>query len=183
MENEMIQVIKKTREYLDYIEEHYNNVQEAWKILQDKCKHFSFIYDDWKYSVIEGMVKTHDVSKLDKEEFVQYRLYFFPTDGEKHEASHHGISHKYYFGESFNKACKHHKKENQHHWENWASKKYYNPYEEYLHFVHMIIDWVAMSLKFGDTALEYYEKNKAQMELPEWADESILEILEAVYKK
>jgi len=40
--NEMLERIKKTREYLDYIEEHYMNVQKAWKELQQKCKEMRF---------------------------------------------------------------------------------------------------------------------------------------------
>lgn len=34
----MIEKIKKFREYLDYIEEHYNNVQKAWALINEKCR-------------------------------------------------------------------------------------------------------------------------------------------------
>ena len=72
-------------EYLDYIEEHYNNVQEAWKIINDKCqnKGFRFIYDDFVWHTIDSEVKAHDLSKLSPEEFTQYRQFFFPCDGEE----------------------------------------------------------------------------------------------------
>jgi hypothetical protein len=44
----MINKIQKFREYLDYIEKHYNNVQEAWRLINEKCQNkFRFIYDDW----------------------------------------------------------------------------------------------------------------------------------------
>ena len=46
---EFNEIIQKTREYLDYLEEHYNNVQKAWKIIQDKCKDMPFIYDDFQF--------------------------------------------------------------------------------------------------------------------------------------
>ena len=34
----MQELIQKTREYLDYVERHYNNVQKAWAELNEKCK-------------------------------------------------------------------------------------------------------------------------------------------------
>ena len=46
----------------------------------------------------------------------------------------------------------------------------------------MVLDWMAMGYKFGDTAQEYYEKNKEKIELPDWAIEFIYEIFRRVYK-
>ena len=34
----MEEEIKKTKEYLDYLQEHYDNVQKAWDIIQCKCQ-------------------------------------------------------------------------------------------------------------------------------------------------
>lgn len=47
--------IRKTREYLDYNEEHYNNVQKDWVLIQDKCKDMRFIYDE-EHAVINRCV-------------------------------------------------------------------------------------------------------------------------------
>jgi len=41
---EAYEYIKKTREYLDYLEDHIKNVEKAWEILQEKCKNKNFIY-------------------------------------------------------------------------------------------------------------------------------------------
>ena len=43
----MLELLAKTREYLDYVERHYNNVQKAWKELNEKCKNngFSNLYN------------------------------------------------------------------------------------------------------------------------------------------
>ena len=41
----MKETIKKTREYLDYIEEHYLNVQKAFKEIETKCKRMRFIWN------------------------------------------------------------------------------------------------------------------------------------------
>jgi len=79
----MIEKIKKFREYLDYIERHYNNVQKAWELIQEKCKDFNFIYDDNLFFELDGDIKNHDLSKLSSNEFTQYRQFFFPCEGEK----------------------------------------------------------------------------------------------------
>ena len=166
----ILKKIQKTREYLDYIEEHVTNVIKAWKELQDKCKDMRFMWDDYYYFSIQDEVERHDLSKLSKEEFIQYREYFFSVDDyEKNSAD-------------FASAWNHHKENNPHHWENWIELKWGdNPTWE-VHCVHMVLDWMAMGYKFGDTAQEYYEKNKEKIELPDWAIEFIYEIFRRVYK-
>lgn len=161
----MKELIYKTQEYLNYIEEHYSNVQKAWQILKEKCKHETFIYDDFRYFCIDDMIKDHDLSKLSAEEFVQYRKQFFPASFEK------AADNK----ADFEKAWEHHKENNNHHWENWTGRYeckgwdgLQGPYySDEIHFVCMICDWMAMSMKFGDTPREYYEKNKDKIQLPE----------------
>lgn len=165
----MIEKIKKTREYLDYLEEHYNNVQKAWKLLQDKCKDMKFIYDDYSYNALDTIIKDHDNSKLSAEEFVQYRMYFFPVNEEEKENS------------NFNDAWKNHKKLNTHHWENWTKKSLHTFADIFL--IHNIVDWIAMSFKFGDTAKNFYEKNKDEIQFPAWAEKLAYEIFERIYNE
>jgi hypothetical protein len=45
----------------------------------------------------------------------------------------------------------------------------------------MVIDWMAMGIKFNDTAQSYYEKNKDKIDLPEKGVKFIYEIFEKVY--
>jgi len=105
----MREKINKFREYLDYIEEHYNNVQRAWALINEKCPNsFRFISDDFVWHLINEDVIMHDISKLSTKEFTQYRQYFHPCEGESVNKS------------EFKKAWNRHKKENQHHWENWT---------------------------------------------------------------
>ena len=162
----IFETIQKTREYLDYIEEHVNNAQKAWNELQNKCKDMKFIYDDYVFNQIDMEVKEHDLSKLSEQEFVQYRKSFYPTDFEN----------KY----DMSIAWEHHKINNNHHWENWTNKEYNNPYEKEIHCVHMVIDWMAMGYKFGGTTQNYYEKNKHKIKLPGWSVTFIYEIFERV---
>ena len=157
-----LKIIKQTRNYLDYLEEHLLNVEKAWNELGFKCKDMDFIYDDFLFHNIDSVVKNHDLSKLSKSEFIQYRDFFFPT-----ESANKGKLGNYW---------RHHKANNPHHWENWTKQEYYNPYEWAVHCVHMIIDWMAMGYKFGDTAQQYYESNKNKIKLPDYAVKFIYEI-------
>lgn len=172
-----LESIQKTREYLDYIEEHILNVEKAWKILQQKCKSMRFVWDDYIFNRIDEDILEHDKSKLSKEEFVQYRVKFYPTkkesDGELYAAA---------VNDDFEKAWLHHWQENDHHWENWTMYSSHDPYKEEICCVHMICDWMAMSMKFGDTPKSYYEKNKDRIHLPDWAIKFIYEIFECLEK-
>jgi len=122
--------ISKFREYLDYFERHYDNVQLAWALINEKCdnKGFKFMYDDFMWNIIDMEVKSHDDSKLSVHEFTQYRNYFFPAQGEEKDNS------------SFLVAWEHHKAHNEHHWQNWTKKYESNPYCD-VYIVMNVVDW------------------------------------------
>lgn len=167
-----IEVMVKTREYLKYIEDHYNNVQKAWLIIKKKgCeKKYSLIYDMYD---LHCDIRSHDRSKLSKEEFVPYRRKFFPTEYEKKNCQKE-------INRDFKNAWIHHKLHNRHHWETW-SKEIGNPLSG-RHIVHNICDWMAMGMKFGDTAQSYYEKNKEKIRIPEWSIEFIYDTFKYINK-
>ena len=160
--------INQTRKYLDYIEEHILNVQKAWKEIQTKCKDMNIVYDDFYYNWIGDEVFNHDLSKLSEHEFVQYRKAFYSTEKEKkYDAS---------------VAWEHHKANNVHHWENWTNSSMHIPNEWSVHCTHMVIDWMAMGYKYGDTARQYYEQNKEEIKLPDYAVDFIYEIFRRIEK-
>lgn len=163
---EIIEKIRKTREYLNYIEEHCLNVLKAWQEMQQKCKDMNFIYDDFLFFQIDIQIKEHDLSKLSEDEFVQYRQVFYPT---KQEITPYPLD----------SAWEHHKKHNPHHWENWTKMKFKFPNEWVIYCVQMIVDWMAMGYKFNDTAEDYYTKNKDKIKLPKYA----LPFIEDVFSK
>ena len=170
----MKELLIKTREYLDYIEEHYNNVQIAWDILKKECSDMRFIYDDFVYWSIDSAVTNHDKSKLSKFEFIQYRQKFFPTTEEMKNMGN----------KDFENAWKHHKKENDHHWETWSVElQGANGIYADMYIAHNVIDWMAMGMKFGDTAQSYYEKNKSSINIPDWAEKFMYEIFERIKEK
>jgi hypothetical protein len=161
--------IQKTREYLDYFERHYDNVQKAWALINEKCqsKGFRFIYDDLVWQTIDNEVKAHDESKLSKNEFTQYRNFWFPALNEKKNDA------------DYLAAWEHHKKNNMHHWENWIAQADNHYADAFL--VMNIVDWVAMGFEFGDTAKDYYEKNADKIPFPDWAVKLMYDIFHCIY--
>lgn len=156
--------IQKTREYLNYIEEHVKNVQKAWTEIQEKCNDMFFIQNDSYYEDIGTEVQGHDLSKMSESEFIQYRKAFYPTcDEPKYDMS---------------EAWEHHKKNNPHHWETWTKQYSQVSHQSVVNCIHMVIDWMAMSYKFGDTPRSYYEKNKDRIELPDEGIKLIYQIFE-----
>lgn len=165
----MKEKIQKFRDYLDYVERHYDNVQKAWKVLQEQCGDMRFIYDDYVFNCIDSNVKNHDLSKLSQEEFTQYQQFFYPTTDE--------VKSK----DLMKTAWNNHLQKNPHHWQHWTCKTYGNPYECEIYFIENIIDWMAMGYEFNDTAKDYYEKNKAEIILPKWCVELMYKIFDKVY--
>jgi len=157
-----LSVVKKTREYLDYLERHILNVRKAWEEIQVKCSDMPFVYVDCTRNQINNEVNSHDLSKLTAQEFVQYRKAFYPIEGES--------------GFDMSEAWEHHVKCNPHHFQNWTSTS--NPciVNWVIHCVHMLIDWLAMSYEFGDSPRTYYEDNLDKISLPDYAITFIYEV-------
>ena len=162
-------IMEKQKEYIKYVNEHINNVQKAWNEVKMKCitymvyvmgpNHINFEYIDFN-------IKNHDISKFSKEEFEPYRKNFYPVDDKEKEENK----------EAFDKAWIHHYMNNPHHWDYFASVGR----EDEMTFkdvVEMICDWQAMGYKFGNTAKEWYEKNKSKIKLGKqqkiWVDEML----------
>lgn len=162
--------IVKFKEYLDYVHRHVLNVHKAWKLIQDKCPRttdFYFHCDDVEWHLINDDVIHHDASKLSAEEFTQYRQYFYPAEGEVKDDS------------LLDSAWEHHWRNNKHHWQNWTVNHANDQYAS-AYVTMMVIDWVAMGFEFGDTAQDYYEKNKDKINLPQWAVDYMYRIFDQI---
>jgi len=140
--------IAKTRAYLDYLEEHIENIRLAFQEVSKACDGMMWVGDDVTWWGLRGDVCNHDVSKFSKEEFTQYRAKFFTLDADQD------------VNKDFDKAWEHHKEANHHHWETVDDEEFGHIGTMEKNVVHMIVDWTAMGYKFGDTAQEYYEANK-----------------------
>lgn len=154
--------IDRTREYLDYLEEHLNNVKRAFTELSKKCEGAWWVGDHMTWYTLRSHVENHDLSKFSREEFTQYREAFFPLIGSPDCNS------------EFDNAWENHKKENSHHHES---------IKDLVDVIHMVIDWTAMGYKFGDTAQEYYEQNKEKIKLSKDHTEFMYTIFEKINEK
>ena len=136
--------IQQTRAYCDYLEEHFIHIAKAFEEVTEACRTSVYFANAGNYQLLWQQVKLHDISKFSAEEFTQYRNKFFPLiDDQSHVTD-------------FDKAWEHHYLVNTHHWESATTE---------LDIVHMVIDWTAMSYKFGGTAQSYYEANQHKIKL------------------
>lgn len=145
--------IDSSRAYLDYLEEHLENVRRAFDEVSRACEGMYWVGDDFTWHTLRNDVINHDISKFSAAEFTQYRDKFFPV--KNHECI------------GFDDAWENHKSANHHHHETAKT---------HVDTVHMVIDWTAMGYKFGDTAEDYYLKNKDLMNLEQWQVDEITEI-------
>ncbi len=136
--------MKKYWNYLKYVVEHKKNVLKV-------C--FK------KGMIIHGIF--HDISKFHPIEFITYAKHFYGNENEKSNSG-------------FEYGWLHHQRKNKHHWDYWVNgsgKPVIMP-EKYIN--QMICDWEAMGLKFGDTPIDFYNKNKAKINLHEISREYLL---------
>lgn len=161
----MATVEEQKEAYTKYIEEHRENVRHAHIILVEKCKSI-LLENNIDLTQLKTNIENHDLSKYTKEEFEPYRKKFFPADGEEVDKT------------EFDRAWFHHYTCNKHHWNYWVGQsKEMDP----IYVVEMTIDWIAMGIKFNNSALEYYEKNKDNITLSKKAEELFYKLVNKYY--
>lgn len=92
---------------------------------------------------------THDLSKFLPSEFVPYARHF-QGPGDRN---------------GFEYAWLLHQNRNKHHWNYWVNSSGDALPMPRKYVWQMIADWKGMSRKFGDTAVEFYHKNRENMNL------------------
>lgn len=131
--------------YFKYVLEHKKNVFiQCWK---NKMYLHAF---------------THDMSKFHPKEFFAYAEYFY---GDYNPNSRGFVNNQEKIDsvkENFDKAWQHHKDNNKHHWNYWHERNLEMPTK---YIDQMICDWSAMSMKFGDTPKDFYERNEFEIHL------------------
>lgn len=102
-------------------------------------------------------IKNHDKSKESPEEWEAYRDYFYSPEDNPRTT------------EAFNLAWNHHQKSNPHHWQYWCLV---NDVDEpqvqaldmpFVYVIEMLCDWQSAGNHYGNTAYEWYEKQKSKM--------------------
>ena len=176
------QVVTKRIEYINYIDEHIQNVNRAFsKLFGNVPEGFTIPgYDAVQTAeiieILSTIVPHHDSSKFGDIEFDPYRRHFHPTDMEKSAGESKEDT------EAFDNAWHHHYTSNSHHPQFWCytdiklvgaygvPKKWklsptkHDPVDmDIISICHMICDWEAMSMKFGGTTVDWWN-NKADKE-------------------
>ena len=171
-----IETNPENEKYLNYIQEHRDNVAKAFesllkinKNLLDACLAGTSIEE------LRRMVQEHDLSKYSAEEFQPYRINYFPKNEDEKKNNK----------EAYDRAWKHHYTVNDHHWQHWLDENgelypiwNFNFYNVKTAYVHMALDWQAMGYKFGDTALKYYNSHKNEMKIYSELEDLIIEVME-----
>lgn len=143
----------KEYQYKKYIEEHRNNVKDAFTEIIMNNEIYTFIQEHNLYEDLLIRIENHDLSKYEKEEFNAYRQYYYPTKTEKKNISN--------IERAFNEAWEHHYLNNDHHWENRQNNTDVN----ILAILENLCDWLAMGYKFNDRPYLYYNKVKNKIKL------------------
>ena len=150
-----------TDKYLVYLDEHIGNVKLVWERLQPLLEN-EYWLDDYNYFSINEIIKHHDESKYNGDEFFPYLWNFYPAP-EGTEVNKQGYM--------FNKAWNLHQKSNKHHWQYWVmiedSGEQIVLDMPFFFIIELLCDWTAMSIKFKNKPSEWYGKNKDKMILHE----------------
>ena len=144
--------------YTEYLLGHIGNVAEALEKLADL--NIEFINDN--IDKLREIVKDHDYTKWDDPEWTGYLHHFYPTNDEEAMMS-----------EEFETACRHHIKNNKHHWDYWVDDEGNLisdiDEEEYkLYCVERCCDWLAMANQHEEGPRDWYKANRDFMTMPDY---------------
>lgn len=146
-----------TVQYKKYLKKHREGVMKFYETLLKPALISNGDADEKTLEKIESLIKKHDASKNSSAEFSAYRNYFY--DKEKYSRS----------SDEFNIAWNHHQKNNPHHWQYWilvndVDKPQFQPLDMPLcYIIEMLADWHSAGNHYGNTAYDWYNKQKDKM--------------------
>ena len=162
--NSILQIIKRLYEskspddqYEEYLQTHVQGVHEVYTDVLRPVLEEEGISEDI-LSKIDYLIDHHDDSKRSPEEWSAYRDHFY--DPENNPRSH---------DLKFNLAWNHHQKSNPHHWNYWVLiNDVDDPQVEALempfeYVIEMLCDWQSAGHHYGNTAYDWYQKQKSKM--------------------
>ena len=155
--------------YDDYLTGHISNVSKALDVLLELNIDFINSNED----KLRKIVSKHDASKYGKSEYEPYRKHFYPiNEDEKLET------------EAFDKACSHHIKVNKHHWQYWLDDDgnlgIPDKDEYLLYTVERLCDWLAMSGQREQVPNDWYNANREDVVMPDYAFKLCDEVMSKV---
>ena len=139
-------------DYAKHYFKHIKLVIYAWIGIRDRLLELNMINEE-EYNKINMLIAWHDNSKMDDEEWVPYSERFNGKNQDDPEVK-----------ASFKEAVKLHKMKNLHHFE--SLRDYEGP-DWKCYICEMVCDYIAMGWEFDNYILEYYDKAKDEIDLPE----------------
>lgn len=137
-------IVQSRSNYKQYIIEHIENVKKAFSEYGERlCDRLEISYEELQENILN-----HDSSKFSKAEFDGYRQYFYTNPNEEKNQ------------DLFDAAWLHHENANKHHPEYWVMRDDHDTKAldmPPIYIAEMLLDWQAMSYKFGSTVKSYYE--------------------------
>lgn len=156
-------------QYKDYIAEHRQNVRIAFdKLLRDLVAAPALLATQLPgisegdaaeaLAQTEKLVLVHDMSKYRDEEFLPYRVHFYPTAAERDLIAAGEIDEEAAFLIAWRRHCV----ANPHHPVHWANADW-SPKDDMLlpYVLEAICDWEGMAIRFGGDARRWWESECA----------------------
>lgn len=166
--------------YTEYIDRHIKSVWEAYYASVDAFKAvFPKVYEDKaKFSRLINIIRSHDRSKYDPNEFHYYRARFFPVTSIDYDSEK--------IKKGFDIAWLHHAHTNPHHPAYWAladdnTLKIFDMPDIYI--IEMLCDWMAMSKYYNSSTADYWKSESAQkLPMSDYTKSKVNEFIEWMYK-
>ena len=172
-----MRVLNKTREYLDYLEQHHENIWKAWDIVQEACGDELFVREDICKQAVESALNKHDLSRLGPEEFIPCRVEFYPSKPQSLDY--------FCYTADFRRAKKHHRDENYHHWYSFSlAQSCLSPEWWLTYLVEMVVNWLAKALQDKTSLKAKYLAIKPDIEgaMSKYALDKLDQIVDMVTK-
>ena len=156
--------------YKEYLDGHIGNVNEALGLIST----LGIPFVDENLETLKDICKDHDKSKWEEPEWTPYLHHFYPTNEVEEMES-----------EAFEVACRHHIKNNKHHWDYWVDDENnlipdIDENEYKLYTVERCCDWLAMANQHGEKPTEWYSVNKSGIVMPQYGYDLTEEILNKI---
>ena len=151
------------QKYQEYLTGHIGNVQEALKLIinitNDSDNPVAKFIQENKETLINGC-KDHDKTKYDEVEYYPYLRHFYPTCKEDTQRT-----------EEFEQACRHHIRNNKHHWDFWLNEdtgdlNINDEFDYKVHTVERVCDYYAMAAQHDEHWPDWYDANKDSIKQP-----------------
>lgn len=154
---------QRNNQYKDYIARHRAGVMRVWKSIMRPLLVEEGI-DNATLDLIHDHINCHDESKYRDDEFYAYRDRFY------------GLKEDYTpeIAKAFDYAWNLHQKRNPHHWQYWClindvDEPQVSPQDmPFDYIMEMLCDWQSAGKYYGNSAYEWYQKQKHKMKLSDY---------------